>query len=220
MKRSKKLVAGIMAMAIMMSSAIAMAATPASAAGKEVTVYFQNTQNWSSVYAYLWAGSGNIKGTAAWPGQKMAKVAGADNWYEVKYTAGAPFNVIFNDNAQPKPHQTADHTPKNLAADKDAYWFVPGGAAKSNDNGLTPAGTAITVYTEAVSQSLLQQPLLQRMQQAVRQQQLPRLLPLRPQQLQMHPRKPVTQTKMHRSLLPPLHCLLWLVWVQSSSVKK
>ncbi|HCC02126.1 MAG TPA: hypothetical protein DHW78_06500 [Ruminococcaceae bacterium] len=149
MKRSKKLVAGIMAMAIMMSSAIAMAATPASAAGKEVTVYFQNTQNWSSVYAYLWAGSGNIKGTAAWPGQKMAKVAGADNWYEVKYTAGAPFNVIFNDNAQPKPHQTADHTPKNLAADKDAYWFVPGGAAKSNDNGLTPAGTAITVYTEA-----------------------------------------------------------------------
>jgi LPXTG-motif cell wall-anchored protein len=149
MKKFKKLVAGIMAMAMVMTSAIAMTAVPASAASKEVTVYFQNTGKWSNVYAYLWAGSGNIKGTPAWPGKQMTKVSGTDNWYEMKYTAGAAFNVIFNDNAQPKPHQTANHTPKNLAADKEAYWFVPGGATESNNNNYTPAGTAITVYTAA-----------------------------------------------------------------------
>lgn len=149
MKRFKKLVAGIMAMAMVMTSAIAMAAAPASAASKEVTVYFQNTQKWSNVYAYLWAGSGNIKGTPAWPGKQMTKVSGTDNWYELTYTAGTAFNVIFNDNAQPKPKQTADHTPKNLAADKDAYWFVPAASTESNNNNYTPAGTAVTVYTEA-----------------------------------------------------------------------
>ncbi len=151
MKRFKKLVAGIMAMAMVMTSAIAMTAVPASAAGKEVTIYFQNTEKWSNVYAYMWAGSGNIKGTPAWPGKQMTKVSGTDNWYELKYTAGTAFNVIFNDNVQPKPHQTANHTPKDLAADKDAYWFVPGGATESNNNNYTPAGAAITVYTEAKS---------------------------------------------------------------------
>ena len=151
MKRFKKLVAGIMAMAMVMSSAVAMSATPASAASKEVTVYFQNTEKWNNVYAYMWAGSGNIKGTPAWPGKQMTKVAGTENWYELKYTAGAAFNVIFNDNAQPKPHQTANHTPKDLAADKDAYWFVPTGSTETNTNGLTAAGTAIKVYTEAQS---------------------------------------------------------------------
>lgn len=149
MKRFKKLVAGIMAMAMMMTSAFAMAATPASAASKGVTIYFQNTQKWSSVYAYTWAGSGNIKGTPAWPGKQMTKVAGADNWYEMQYTAGATFNVIFTDNAQPKPHQTANHTPKDLSADKEAYWFVPAGATQTNNNNYTPAGTSIKLYTEA-----------------------------------------------------------------------
>lgn len=149
MKRFRKLVAGIMAMAMVMTSAIAMAAAPASAASKEVTIYFQNTKNWSNVYAYLWIGSGNVKGTPAWPGKQMTKVSGADNWYEMKYTAGTAFNVIFNDNAQPKPQQTADHNPKNLAADKDAYWFVPTNATESNDNGKTPVGTVLKVYTDA-----------------------------------------------------------------------
>ena len=79
----------------------------------------------------------------------MTKVAGTENWYKTEYTAGTAFNVIFSDNAQPKPHQTANHTPKNLAADKDAYWFVPAGKAAADGNGLTPAGTAITVYTAA-----------------------------------------------------------------------
>ena len=140
-----------MAMTMVMASAISMAAVPASAASKEVTIYFQNTKNWDNVYVYQWIGSGNIKGTPAWPGKQMTKVSGTDNWYEVKYTGSSAFNVTFNNNAQPKPQQTADHTPKDLAADKDAYWFVPTDTSESNSNGQTPVGTVIKVYTEAQS---------------------------------------------------------------------
>ncbi|CDZ24370.1 hypothetical protein CCDG5_1256 [[Clostridium] cellulosi] len=143
----KKLIAGIISFAVMLTSAIAIA-LPASAASKTVTIYFKNTQNWNTVYAYIWAGSGPVKGTPAWPGQKMTKVSGTDDWYEIKYTGGTAFNVIFNDNAQPKPNQTSDHTPKDLSPNKSAYWFVPSGKTETNSNGLTPAGTSVTVYSD------------------------------------------------------------------------
>lgn len=150
MTRFKKLIAGVMSFAVMVTSAIAMC-IPASAANKTVTIYFKNTKNWSNVYAYVWAGSGPVKGTPAWPGQKMTKVSGTSDWYELKYTAGTSFNVIFNDNAKPKTSQTADHTPKDLSADKSAYWFVPSSKTESNSNGFTPSGVSVTVYSEAQS---------------------------------------------------------------------
>lgn len=151
MEKLRKLVTGLLALAVVTVSAAPVLSAPASAAsaGKEVTIYFQNSQNWKNVYAYLWEGSGNLKGTPAWPGQQMTKVSGTENWYEMKFTPATAFNVIFDDNGQPKPQQTANHTPKDLTSDKTAYWFVPTDSTQTNGNGLTPAGTAVQVYTEA-----------------------------------------------------------------------
>ena len=153
MKKLKKLVTGILALAVVMVSTAPMLSVSASAAftDKEVTVYFQNSKSWKNVYAYLWHGSGNLKGTPAWPGKQMTKVSGTSDWYELKFSPAMAFSVIFNDNAQPKPQQTANHTPKDLTADKPAYWFVPTDATQTNGNGYTPTGVAVKVYSEAQS---------------------------------------------------------------------
>jgi len=152
-KGFKKLAISFLAFAMVMVSIVPVALVPASAAssGKEVTIYFQNNKNWKNVYAYLWVGSGNVKGTSAWPGTQMTKVSGTDNWYEMKFTPSSAFNVIFNDNGQPKPQQTANHTPKDLTSDKSAYWFVPTDTSETNNNNYTATGLAIKVYTEAQS---------------------------------------------------------------------
>lgn len=143
----QKALACLMALAVVLTVA-ALPLQTANAATKGVKIYFQNNQGWSKVNAYIWQGSGPVSGTSAWPGATMTKVSGTDNWYELTYTGTSKFNVIFNDGAA-KPKQTANHTPADLAADKDAYWFTPSNETSSNDNGLTPAGAAVTVSTTA-----------------------------------------------------------------------
>lgn len=149
MKKLKKLALGLLALAVMVGSGVPAMTAPASAAttGKEVTVYFQNSKNWSSVYAYLWHGSGPLTGMGAWPGQKMTKVAGTDNWYQIKFTPSTTFNAIFTNN---NGNQTTDHTPKDLTSDKTAYWFVPTDKAQTG-GGYGAKGVAVTLYTEAQS---------------------------------------------------------------------
>lgn len=60
------------------------------------TYYFENTHNWSEVYAYAWKGSSN---NASWPGAKLKKVgtnAGHDV-YKIKFDSEAQYNcIIFN----------------------------------------------------------------------------------------------------------------------------
>ncbi len=60
------------------------------------TYYFENTNNWGSVYAYAWRGTSN---NASWPGVKLSKVgtnAGHDV-YALKFDSAAQYTrVIFN----------------------------------------------------------------------------------------------------------------------------
>lgn len=144
----KKLLVGVMVFAIMAVSAFAIptqvkAATP-------INIYFQNTDGWSQVYCYIWQGSGPVAGTAAWPGAEMTKVEGTKDWYQLEYTAGKAFQVIFSDNAVPKAKQTGN-LPSDLAADKAAYWFVPKTATtdQGTSDGLTPQGLSLDILTEA-----------------------------------------------------------------------
>lgn len=137
-----------MALALVVAMAATIPMASASAATKGVKLYFQNTLGWSQVYVYFWSGSGTITGNPAWPGAKMTKVTGTDNWYEFTYTGDKAFNAVFNDNGTPKPKQTANHDPKDLAISAEAYWFTPASGSTDNPDGIS-GGTKIVVHTTA-----------------------------------------------------------------------
>lgn len=147
-KAWRKGLASVIAFAVMAVSTVALAVAPVHAASKGVTLYFQNSQNWKSVYCYVWYGSGSV-GTA-WPGQQMTKVSGTSNWYECTYTGSKPINAVFNDNGKPKPNQTANHTPGNLPLTQDAYWFTLTSSTSQNASG-EGGGSNVVVHTKPES---------------------------------------------------------------------
>ena len=57
-------------------------------------VYFYNSDNWSSVYAYIW-GASNGEALGSWPGVKAA--ADSNGWYYVDVPVSPAYNIIFND---------------------------------------------------------------------------------------------------------------------------
>ena len=70
--------------------------------GAKGTVYFENSSNWSTVYCYMWNGSGETK-NAEWPG--VAMTLHKDNVW--KYTTSTDYaNVIFNNGGNGQ--QTSD----------------------------------------------------------------------------------------------------------------
>ncbi len=148
MKNLKRAAAGVMVFVLMLVSAFAM--PKAARAEGSIDLYFQNTESWESVYVYIWQGSGPVKGTASWPGAEMTPAEGTEDWYHVEYTAGTPFQVIFNNNGIPSAQQTGN-LPADLEADAEAYWFVIDGATteEGTSDGITPSGLQVTVLTEA-----------------------------------------------------------------------
>lgn len=138
-KLLKKAMAAITTFALIAVSAVSLSAPAKAASG--VTVFFQNSQNWSSVYCYTFYGSGPTTGSPSWPGSKMTSVG--NNWYKFTYTGSQPLNVIFNDNGT---HQTSNHTPKDLTG--STYWFTLSGASGSTGYGT---GIGVTVNTSAQS---------------------------------------------------------------------
>ena len=76
------------------------------------TIYFKNTENWSTPYIYGWHDSSSTAVTSGWPGTKMTKVEG--NLYKATIPTTAT-NIIFNNNAGA---QTANLVP---SADNDTY---------------------------------------------------------------------------------------------------
>ena len=72
------------------------------AAGATIDVYFQNTSNWNSVYAYYWSSSGTTPVT--WPGTAMTLVSG--NIYKVTVPSNCD-RIIFSRNGN---SQTVDLT--------------------------------------------------------------------------------------------------------------
>lgn len=122
-------------------------ALPIGAAENSIIIYYQNTEGWDSVYCYIWQGTGPVEGTEAWPGAEMAKVDGTDNWYQIKYTAGKDFQVIFNNNGS----EQTGNLDSDLKADKQAYWFIPEDDTtdKGTADGITPEGLSVQILTEA-----------------------------------------------------------------------
>lgn len=136
-----KFLSGVITMAVLASSIVAL---PAQAASGNVTVFFKNTLNWSQVYCYTFQGSG---GTGpAYPGTAMTSVGGG--WFKYTYTGSKPLNVIFDDNGKPTITQTVNNNPADLAVSASAYWFVPTGASADNAGGMG-SGSPVTVYTSA-----------------------------------------------------------------------
>ena len=62
--------------------------------GTTGTVYYQNTNNWDSVYAYYWSDS-NTKMTT-WPGEKMTQ--GDDGTYSINISSDAKYIIFTNGN--------------------------------------------------------------------------------------------------------------------------
>ncbi len=143
----KKFISKITICLLAMLMAIGMSVPfSASAAGNSVKIYFKNTENWSKVYCYTWQGSG--ASGAAWPGKEMKSLG--NGWFEFTYTGSKNINCVFNDNGTPKTKQTADHTPKDLAPTKAAYWFVPSSSTTQSKTGIG-GGNVLTVLEAAPS---------------------------------------------------------------------
>jgi hypothetical protein len=65
----------------------------------EYTVYFENTNSWSNVYAYCWTGSSK---NASWPGEKATYVGKNSNGksiYSYKVNTELYANIVFNNNS-------------------------------------------------------------------------------------------------------------------------
>lgn len=73
-------------------SAVTVEESTASAGGN--VVYFQNTDNWSSVKIHYWGGSNQT----TWPGNDMTLVSGTTDIYSYEIPAGHT-GIVFNNNA-------------------------------------------------------------------------------------------------------------------------
>lgn len=94
-------------------------------------VYYQNTENWDTVYAYYWSDS-NTKMTT-WPGVKMT--AGTDGVYSVQVPTNAQY-IIFTNGSGSK---TDDLTlPGFKQIYKNGSWstYTPGGGDVTTDKTL------------------------------------------------------------------------------------
>ncbi len=82
-----------------------------------ITVYFENTNNWSSVYAYCWKGSNE---EAVWPGKNMTYIGKNDMGKSIyKYTVNMDIydHIIFNNNSGSQTENIA------LTVDRTAYYL-------------------------------------------------------------------------------------------------
>ncbi len=75
-------------------------------AGKRI-VYFENSNNWSTVNAYYWSDSNS--GMVSWPGTAMTKVSGTTNIYYVEIPENAE-KIIFNNVYNGSGYQTDNLT--------------------------------------------------------------------------------------------------------------
>lgn len=78
-------------LAVLVVLALVLCQLPAVRAAVARTVYFENTDNWSTVNIYYWSDSNT--GFTSWPGQPMKAVSGA--LWEFELPAGVQY-VIFN----------------------------------------------------------------------------------------------------------------------------
>lgn len=68
--------------------------------GTGYTVYFDNTDNWSNVYCYVWDANTNNK--AAWPGTQLTETTGDCDYFVYTCDSEAYSNIIFNNGGSNK----------------------------------------------------------------------------------------------------------------------
>ena len=100
------------------------------------TVYFKNTGNWSTVYAYVWI-QGTTTSVQSWPGQAMTLDEG--NVY--KYTISGDYNMIIFNNGSGT--QTAD---LSIPAAGQIYDYSTGTWSEYKEEPTTD-GTTVTPTT-------------------------------------------------------------------------
>ncbi len=145
-KHSFKSAICVILTAILVFSAVlcvAAAETDLADTGAAGTVYYQNTSNWSTVYCYMWNGSGDAK-NAEWPG--VAMTLHKDNVW--KYTTSTDYqNVIFNNGSGGTGNQTSDLTfPGDGQIYNGSSWSV-----YPDHNVVTPTTVTPTTVTPTTS---------------------------------------------------------------------
>ena len=138
----KKILSMLLTLAMVFSLAV-----PAMAAEDTRTIYFENTNNWSTVNAYAWvAESIDLLGT--WPGTAMTKVEGEENIYSIEVPTDA-VNMIFNNGSE----QTADLT---IPTDgKNMYSFGSNSWSTYGSTGGITGGTSSDVTATFVPEIYL-----------------------------------------------------------------
>lgn len=136
----KKIISLILAFAMVFSLAM-----PAFAADDTRTIYFENTGNWSSVYAWDASAAAYL---GNWPGTAMSKVEGETNIYSIEVSTAA-INVIFNNGGG---SQTDDLTiptdGKNLYNYGTGTWSTYDSAGDTSDQ---TKGDVTASYTPTVT---------------------------------------------------------------------
>lgn len=103
---------------------------------KNAYVYFENTNNWSEVYVWAWAGNDNCTTSGYWPGDKMTR-QGDGKYMWTAPDGKVPTQIIFNSGSN--ANKTADLSFVNGAT------YKPDGSHYSGNN-PTPTPDVYKVY--------------------------------------------------------------------------
>ncbi len=97
-------------------------AAPADAVTYDVTLHWQNTDNWENVYCHAWNGAGL---NTTWPGNAAIANSEKDGWYDVTFEdlASDTFNFIFNNG---NGTQTGNQEGHKLAEGANEIWVTGG----------------------------------------------------------------------------------------------
>ncbi len=93
--------------------------------GKDITIYFTNTNGWSNVYAHIWGSAGD---KATWPGTKMTFVrnnSSGKGIYKISFSFDDYQKIIFTNNSG---EQTVDIT---LTGESGIGYYLSGGSGKA-----------------------------------------------------------------------------------------
>lgn len=108
-------------------------------------VYFNNTQNWSSVYAYNWK-EGTTTSVAEWPGTQLTEKT-SEGYYKYEITDDSYNMIIFNNGSSSKTDDLAVVANHLYTPNGDSGEYTGGGqGGGGGDEGDGPTFTGYRVY--------------------------------------------------------------------------
>lgn len=132
---------------LMIAVMVGMFTAPSAVKAEEnavTKIYYQNTEEWSSVYVWAWTMKYTDQLVAnPWPGDAATDLG--NGWFSYELQPGEAFAVLFNNGDSAGIKQTADCP--DLQAGK-TYWITAGKGSVENDTGIG-GGSNIVVHEEA-----------------------------------------------------------------------